>query len=107
MSAQGKKSAAETPGSGMSDAELMNVHDDLKREKHPPTANFLRAPLVFVFLFGCLVFACAIQLAHTTNSPNKSYTGVCSGVTYSQYGRENFVAKDTNVQIILNRIIGN
>ena len=67
MSAQSKKGAAKAQGSGMSDAELLDVHGDLNREKHPPTANFLRAPLVFVFLFGCLVFACAIQLAHTTN----------------------------------------
>ncbi len=51
----------------MSDAELSQVHAELSIEKHPPTVNFLRAPLVFVFLFGCLVFACAIQLAHTTN----------------------------------------
>ena len=53
--------------SGMSDDELGKIHSELNKDKHPPTVNFLRAPLVFVFLFGCLVFACAIQLAHTTN----------------------------------------
>ena len=30
--------------------------------------NFLLAPLVFVFVFGCLIFVCSIQLAHSTNS---------------------------------------
>ena len=37
-------------------------------KKHEPTKNFLLAPLVFVFVFGCLIFVCSIQLAHSTNS---------------------------------------
>ena len=45
----------------------MSVHAKIGREKHPPTKHFLQAPLVFVFLFGCLIFFCAIQLAHSTN----------------------------------------
>ncbi len=51
----------------ISDEELVSVHADLKKDKHPPTVGFLRAPLVFVFVFGCLIFLCSIQLAHTTN----------------------------------------
>lgn len=51
----------------LSDEELVSVHADLKKDKHPPTVGFLRAPLVFVFVFGCLIFVCSIQLAHTTN----------------------------------------
>ena len=50
-----------------SDSALVDVHAKLGREKHPPTKHFLHAPLVFVFLFGCLIFFCAIQLAHSTN----------------------------------------
>ena len=53
--------------SGMSDEELAEIHSELNKDKHPPTLGFLKAPLVFVFLFGSLIFACAIQLAHTTN----------------------------------------
>jgi mono/diheme cytochrome c family protein len=50
-----------------SDEEMVKVHAELHREKHPPTMGFLHAPLVFVFLFGCLVFFCSIQLANSTN----------------------------------------
>ena len=41
---------------------------NLPKKKHEPTKNFLLAPLVFVFVFGCLIFVCSIQLAHSTNS---------------------------------------
>lgn len=51
----------------MSDEELIESHIALNDEKHPPTVGFLRAPLIFVFVFGCLVFVCSIQLAETTN----------------------------------------
>ena len=51
----------------MSDEELIESHIALNDEKHPPTMGFLRAPLIFVFVFGCLVFVCSIQLAKTTN----------------------------------------
>lgn len=50
-----------------SDEDMVLVHAKLNSEKHPPTVGFLQAPLVFVFLFGFLVFFCSIQLAHTTN----------------------------------------
>ncbi len=66
MSAAKKKSKAASQDH-LSDEELVSVHADLKKEKHPPTKGFLRAPLVFVFVFGCLIFLCSIQLAHTTN----------------------------------------
>lgn len=66
MSEEEKNDFVSIP-SGMSDDDLGKIHSELNKDKHPPTENFLRAPLVFVFLFGCLVFACAIQLAHTTN----------------------------------------
>ena len=46
----------------MSDSELVEAHIALSEEKHPPTAGFLQDPLIFVFVFGCLVFAFAIQL---------------------------------------------
>jgi hypothetical protein len=67
MSTPKKKVVKKASNSEMSDTELINVHAELSREKHPPTKHFLQAPLVFVFLFGCLVFFCAIQLAHSTN----------------------------------------
>jgi mono/diheme cytochrome c family protein len=67
MSTPKKKVVKKDSNSEMSDKELVNVHAELGREKHPPTKHFLQAPLVFVFLFGCLVFFCAIQLAHSTN----------------------------------------
>ena len=51
----------------MTDEELVEVHSKLNVEKHPPTKGFLSAPLIFVFVFGCLIFVCSIQLAHSTN----------------------------------------
>ena len=51
----------------MTDREMVEVHSRLNHEKHPPTKGFLIAPLVFVFVFGCLIFVCSIQLAHSTN----------------------------------------
>ena len=53
--------------SGMNDEEMVEVHTKLNKDKHPPTQGFLVAPLVFVFVFGCLIFVCSIQLAHSTN----------------------------------------
>ena len=55
-------------GSEFSDEEIVKSHVELSKNKHEPTKNFLIAPLVFVFVFGCLIFVCSIQLAHTTNS---------------------------------------
>lgn len=51
----------------LTDEELVQVHSKLNVEKHPPTKGFLSAPLIFVFVFGCLIFVCSIQLAHSTN----------------------------------------
>ena len=67
MSTSKKKDVKKATCSDMNDTDLVEVHAKLGREKHPPTKHFLQAPLVFVFLFGCLVFFCAIQLAHSTN----------------------------------------
>ena len=53
--------------SGMNDEEMVEAHAKLSKEKHPPTEGFLIAPLIFVFVFGCLIFFCSIQLAHSTN----------------------------------------
>ena len=58
-----KKQASEF----MTDREMVEVHSRLNHEKHPPTKGFLIAPLDFVFVFGCLIFVCSIQLAHSTN----------------------------------------
>ena len=52
---------------GMNDEEMVELHAKLNKEKHPPTQGFLIAPLIFVFVFGCLIFVCSIQLAHSTN----------------------------------------
>lgn len=52
----------------MTDEDMVKIHAKLGLEKNPPTIGFLQAPLVFVFMFGCLVFVCSIQLAHSTNS---------------------------------------
>ena len=60
---ESKKQASEF----MTDREMVEVHSRLNHEKHPPTKGFLIAPLVFVFVFGCLIFVCSIQLAHSTN----------------------------------------
>ena len=54
--------------SEFSDEEIVKSHVELTKKKHEPTKNFLLAPLVFVFVFGCLIFVCSIQLAHSTNS---------------------------------------
>jgi mono/diheme cytochrome c family protein len=51
----------------MKDDKLVEEHVRLSQEKHAPTEGFLHTPLIFVFIFGCLVFICSIQLAHTTN----------------------------------------
>jgi mono/diheme cytochrome c family protein len=51
----------------MSDQDMVEIHSKLNVDKHPPTKGFLIAPLVFVFVFGCLIFVCSIQLAHSTN----------------------------------------
>ena len=51
----------------MNDDDMVEVHSELSRQKHPPTKGFLIAPLIFVFMFGCLIFVCSIQLAHSTN----------------------------------------
>ena len=47
----------------MTDEDLVEIHSKLNVEKHPPTKGFLTAPLIFVFVFGCLIFVCSIQLA--------------------------------------------
>jgi mono/diheme cytochrome c family protein len=51
-----------------SDEEIVTSHVELSKSKHEPTSNFLKAPLIFVFVFGCLIFICSIQLAHSTNN---------------------------------------
>ena len=63
-----KKQKSSTGGEGMNDDLMVEVHSRLAREKHEPTKGFLIAPLIFVFVFGCLIFVCSIQLAHSTNS---------------------------------------
>ena len=65
MTEETKKTAVGSEG--MSDEDMIEVHAELNREKHPPTNGFLHAPLIFVFMFGCLIFVCSIQLAHSTN----------------------------------------
>ena len=62
-----EKQKREEESAVMSDEEMIESHAALNDEKHPPTIGFLRAPLIFVFVFGCLVFVCSIQLAKTTN----------------------------------------
>jgi mono/diheme cytochrome c family protein len=64
MSEQNNNDSNQT---GMNDEEMVEVHAKLNKEKHPPTQGFLIAPLIFVFVFGCLIFVCSIQLAHSTN----------------------------------------
>ncbi len=54
-------------GKIQNDEQLVKSHVELSKYKHEPTKNFLKAPLVFVFVFGCLIFICSIQLAHSTN----------------------------------------
>lgn len=61
------KSSEEIRSSGMKDDKLVEEHVRLSQEKHEPTEGFLHTPLIFVFIFGCLVFICSIQLADTTN----------------------------------------
>jgi len=65
MSSKTKKSVEDS--NVMNDDDMVEVHSELNREKHPPTQGFLIAPLIFVFMFGCLIFVCSIQLAHSTN----------------------------------------
>ena len=62
-----KQSSEEIRATGMKDVELVDEHVRLNKIKHEPTEGFLQAPLIFVFVFGCLIFVCSIQLAHTTN----------------------------------------
>jgi len=62
-----KMSSEEIRSSGMNDDKLVDEHVRLNQIKHEPTKGFLQAPLIFVFVFGCLIFVCSIQLAHTTN----------------------------------------
>ena len=62
-----KQSSEEIRATGMKDVELVDEHVRLNMIKHEPTKGFLQAPLIFVFVFGCLIFVCSIQLAHTTN----------------------------------------
>ena len=44
-----------------------SMHTELNHTKHPPTKGFLQAPLIFVFVFGCLIFVYSIQLAIPQN----------------------------------------
>jgi mono/diheme cytochrome c family protein len=62
-----KQSSEEIRATGMKDVEIVDEHVRLNKIKHEPTKGFLQAPLIFVFVFGCLIFVCSIQLAHTTN----------------------------------------
>jgi mono/diheme cytochrome c family protein len=62
-----KQTSEEIRATGMKDEELVDEHVRLNKIKHEPTKGFLQAPLIFVFVFGCLIFVCSIQLAHTTN----------------------------------------
>ena len=62
-----KQSSEEIRAAGMNDKKLVDEHVKLNEIKHEPTKGFLQAPLIFVFVFGCLIFVCSIQLAHTTN----------------------------------------
>ena len=62
-----KQSSEEIRAEGMKDDALVDEHVRLSEFKHEPTKGFLQAPLIFVFVFGCLIFVCSIQLAHTTN----------------------------------------
>ncbi len=66
MSDKNKNSSVDY--TGMNDDDMVEIHTQLGREKHEPTQGFLKAPLIFVFVFGCLIFVCSIQLAHSTNS---------------------------------------
>ena len=68
MSEDLQKSRNLSNPSEFSDEEIVKSHVELTKFKHEPTKNFLKAPLVFVFVFGCLIFVCSIQLAHSTNS---------------------------------------
>ena len=61
-------SSEEIRSSGMNDEKLVDEHVRFLNEiKQNPIKGFLQAPLIFVFVFGCLIFVCSIQLAHTTN----------------------------------------
>ena len=62
-----RKNEKNLANDSMSDEEMVEIHAELNIKKHPPTKGFLTAPLIFVFVFGCLVFVCSIQLAHSTN----------------------------------------
>lgn len=68
MSEDFTKQTGSPDSKDLSDEEIVKSHVELSKNKHEPTKNFLIAPLVFVFVFGCLIFVCSIQLAHTTNS---------------------------------------
>jgi len=68
MSEDSQKQDNPSANSEFNDEDLVKSHVELSKTKHEPTKNFLLAPLVFVFVFGCLIFVCSIQLAHSTNS---------------------------------------
>ncbi len=68
MSEDSKNNIGLPNSDDFSDEEIVKSHVELSKNKHEPTKNFLIAPLVFVFVFGCLIFVCSIQLAHSTNS---------------------------------------
>lgn len=67
MSEDSKMSGNLPNNTQLADEEIVKSHVELTKIKHEPTKNFLMAPLVFVFLFGCLIFVCSIQLAYSTN----------------------------------------
>ena len=68
MSEDSKNNNGLPNSADFSDEQIVKSHVELSKNKHEPTKNFLIAPLVFVFVFGCLIFVCSIQLAHSTNS---------------------------------------
>jgi len=68
MSEEPKNHSNDPMDNEFSDEVNVTSHVELSKNKHEPTKNFLVAPLVFVFVFGCLIFICSIQLAHSTNS---------------------------------------
>ena len=79
--------------SSMSDEDMVKIHCKLGREKHEPTKGFLIAPLIFVFVFGCLIFVCSIQLAHSTNSFQLHPPEIADARTEEEIERDRFDKK--------------
>lgn len=61
---KGSREAMET--AGMQDAQIQDVHAQLRREKEEPSEGFSPIPIFLLFIFGALVFWAGVYFVHNS-----------------------------------------